>query len=83
MPPNFFKSRYCNAQYYVNLAGSYASLNYAAMAEQVMRPSVATFMYFKPIMEKYNAAKEKGDFYGQGLAFASLWKYLFDGSTNN
>jgi len=53
------------------------------MAEQVMRPSVATFMYFKPIMEKYNAAKEKGDFYGQGLAFASLWKYLFDGSTNN
>jgi len=67
----------------VNLAISYASLNYAALAEQVIRPGVASFMYFAPLMNNFTTAQQNGDFYSMGLTFSTLWKYFFDGSIMN
>ena len=75
--------RYCNCAYYTNLAVQYSSLNYAAIAEQVMRPSVAMILEFGPIVTKMNAAKANGDYYTTGLYFSKLWQYFFDGTMPN
>jgi hypothetical protein len=67
----------------VNLAVSYSSLNYAAIAEQIARPSVAAVLSMKPAYTNFTTAKADGDYYTMGLSFSVIWKYLFDGSLNN
>jgi hypothetical protein len=62
---------------------SYSSLNYAAIAEQVVRPSVAAVLSMQPIIANYTEAKADGDYYTMGLSFSQIWKYFFDGSLNN
>jgi hypothetical protein len=53
------------------------------MAEQLIRPSVAAFLEFQPIIANYTTAQANGDYYTMGLSFSELWKYTFDGSLNN
>jgi hypothetical protein len=53
------------------------------MMEQVMRPSVAGFMYFSPIIANFTEAKTNGNYYAMGLSFSQLWRYFFDGSLTN
>lgn len=67
----------------MNLAVSYASLNYAAIAEQVARPSLAAVLSMGPIYTNFTTAQKAGDYYTMGLSFSGLWKYAFDGTLNN
>ncbi len=67
----------------MNLLISYSSLNYAAIAEQITRPTAAAILSFGPIIKNLTAAKADGDYYTMGLSFSEIWKYFFDGSLNN
>ena len=67
----------------MNLAVSYSSLNYAAIAEQIARPSVAAVLSLGPAYSNYTTAKAAGDYYTMGTSFSVIWKYFFDGTLNN
>mmetsp|Transcript_48303 Transcript_48303/g.35483 ORF Transcript_48303/g.35483 Transcript_48303/m.35483 type:complete len:133 (-) Transcript_48303:43-441(-) len=74
---------YCNLQSYLNILLQLSSLNIPFALETLVRPIVAAFTEFEPILAALNDAKSAGDFYAQGESFAKILKFFVDGTIAN